>query len=123
MQRKMRSDKVGAQSNLGLRLGKFNVVSSVTVRHTVEISDEEHYLMTWSKGKDISLTHYYFSLFVCLRLNVLVNNCSVILGRFPGFNQYEAIGMKCLAHGHNIAPEVRIEPTHYCLNERLVQRK
>ena len=25
--------------------------------------------------------------FVCLRLNVLVNNFSVILGRIPGFNQ------------------------------------
>ena len=25
---------------------------------------------------------------------------SVILGRLPGFNQYLAIGMKCLVQGH-----------------------
>ena len=36
-------------------------------------------------------------LFVSLRLYVLVNNFSVIFGRFPGFNQYSAMGMKCLA--------------------------
>ena len=34
----------------------------------------------------------------------------VILGRLPGFNQYKAVGMKCLAQGNDIAPRVRIEP-------------
>ena len=38
--------------------------------------------------------------FVCLRLYAPVNNFSVILGRLPGFNQYAAMGMKCLAQGH-----------------------
>ena len=47
-------------------------------------------------------------LFVCLRLYILVNNFSVILGQLPGFNQHLAIGMKCLAQGHNTAPQVRI---------------
>ena len=48
--------------------------------------------------------------FVCLRLYVAVNNFSVILGQLPGFNQYLAMGMKCLAQGHNTALRVRIEP-------------
>ena len=48
--------------------------------------------------------------FVCLRLYVLVNNFSVIFGRLPGFNQYSAMGMKCLAQGHNTAPRVRMNP-------------
>ena len=40
--------------------------------------------------------------FVCLRLYVPVNNFSVSLGRLPGFNHvYSAMGMKCLAQGHN----------------------
>ena len=43
-------------------------------------------------------------LFVCLRLYVPVNIFSVILGRLHGFNQYLAMGMKCLVQGHNTAP-------------------
>ena len=31
-----------------------------------------------------------FKMFVCLRLYILVNNFSVILGCLPGFNQYQA---------------------------------
>ena len=52
----------------------------------------------WLVGKrvdvfvfDVNYSHDFTDskfLFVCLRLNVLVNNFSVILGRLPGFNQY-----------------------------------
>ena len=41
----------------------------------------------------------FFVLF-CLRLYVPVSIFSVILGQLPGFNHY-AMGMKCLAQGHN----------------------
>ena len=40
----------------------------------------------------------------------MVNNFSVILGRLPGFNQYLAMGMKCLDQRHNTAPQQRSEP-------------
>ena len=54
---------------------------------------------------------YIACLFVCrFTVMVLINNFSVILGRFPGLNQYYAMGMKCHAQGHNTAPCVRIEP-------------
>ena len=53
------------------------------------------------------------NLFDCLRLYLPVNNFSVILGRLPGCNHYlkqiKAIGMKCLAQGHN-APQLMIKP-------------
>ena len=40
----------------------------------------------------------WFDVFVyLLRLYVPVNNFSVILGRLPGFNLYQAMGMKCFA--------------------------
>ena len=47
-----------------------------------------------------------------LRLNVPVNNFSVMLGWFPGFwfNQYKAMGIKCLAQGHNTPQRLRFEP-------------
>ena len=45
-----------------------------------------------------------------LRLYVPVNNFSVMLGRFPGLNQFMAMRMKCLAQGHNTSLLVRFEP-------------
>ena len=45
-----------------------------------------------------------------LRLYVPVNNFSVMSGHFPGFNQYYAMKMKCLAQGHNTAPLVSSNP-------------
>ena len=63
---------------------------------------------TTTQGSESELDRY--SKNICLRLYVPVNNFSVILGRLPGFNQYNAMGMKCLAQGHNTVPQARIKP-------------
>ena len=48
-----------------------------------------------------------------LRLSIPINSFTVILGWLPGFNQYYAMGMKCVAHGHNTVSWMRIEPTTF----------
>ena len=58
----------------------------------------------------LSMIHRVFD-FVGLRLYVPVNNFSVMLGRFPGVNQYKAMKMECLAQECNTTPRVRFEPT------------
>ena len=58
-----------------------------------------------------------FFIFFCLRLYILVNNFSVILGQLLGFNQYYAMGMKCLAQGHNTTPPGRGSNPQPCNQE------
>ena len=48
----------------------------------------------------------------CLVLYVLVNNFAVILGRFPGVYQYEAVGRGVLiAQRQNLAPTMGSKPS------------
>ena len=51
-----------------------------------------------------------YALFVCLRFHVPANNCSVLLGRLLGFNQYQTMGIKCLAQRHNTEPRMKSAP-------------
>ena len=52
-----------------------------------------------------------YGFFFCFWLYITVNKFSVILVRFPGFNPYYAIGIKCLPQGHNTAVWVRVKLT------------